>query len=55
MQGVRLARGWVPIALRLEFWIPLVTVMILLAAFLEIALHQSNQNSGWSGLWVTFA
>jgi len=47
-QGAKLVKGWVPIPLRLWFWIPLVTVMILLAIGLEIALHRSNVNSGWA-------
>jgi hypothetical protein len=49
---VKLTKGWVPVPLRVEFWIPLVVVMILLAIGLEIALHYSNQNSGGSGMWV---
>jgi len=40
------------VPLRAWFWIPLVTIMILLAIGLEIALHYSNQNSGGSCTWV---
>jgi hypothetical protein len=50
----RLANGWVPEPLHAWFWIPLVTFMILSAIGLEIALHDSNVNSGGSGTWVPF-
>lgn len=44
----RLANGWVPEPLHAWFWIPLVTFMTLSAIGLEIALHDSNVNSGWA-------
>jgi len=52
---IKLTKGWVPVPLRAWFWIPLVTIMILLAIGLEIALLYSNQNSGWSTFSVMTA
>jgi hypothetical protein len=46
VQSDKVARGWTPVPLRLWFWIPLVTFMILLALGLEIALHFSNKQQG---------
>ncbi|KAG6809944.1 hypothetical protein H0H92_013993 [Tricholoma furcatifolium] len=40
--------GWVPWPLRLYFWIPLVIVLVVGAIGLEVALHFSNKNQGWS-------
>jgi hypothetical protein len=42
----RIVQGWTPVPLRLWFWLPLVTFMILLAIGLEIALHYSNKQKG---------
>ena len=38
--------AWTPVPLRLWFWIPLVTFMILLAIGLEIAFHISRVQQG---------
>ncbi|KAJ7598615.1 hypothetical protein C8J56DRAFT_914511 [Mycena floridula] len=38
---------WVPIPLRLWFWIPFVSILLLGAIGLEIAFHFSNKNQGW--------
>ncbi|KAL9709934.1 hypothetical protein Ac2012v2_006994 [Leucoagaricus gongylophorus] len=38
---------WLPVPLRMWFWIPFVVVLVLAAIGLEVALHFSNKNQGW--------
>ncbi|PPQ90530.1 hypothetical protein CVT25_015820 [Psilocybe cyanescens] len=38
---------FVPLPLRVYFWIPLVVFLVLGAIGLEVALHFSNKNQGW--------
>ncbi|KAJ3863770.1 hypothetical protein EV359DRAFT_42489 [Lentinula novae-zelandiae] len=40
--------SWVPYPLRPWFWIPFFVLLVLLAIGLEIALHFSNKNNGWT-------
>ncbi|KAJ3854786.1 hypothetical protein EV368DRAFT_72682 [Lentinula lateritia] len=40
--------SWVPYPLRPWFWIPFFVLLVLLAMGLEIALHFSNKNNGWT-------
>lgn len=37
---------WLPVPLRMWFWIPFVVVLVLAAIGLEVALHFSNKNQG---------
>ncbi|KAJ3756437.1 hypothetical protein EV360DRAFT_47926 [Lentinula raphanica] len=40
--------SWVPYPLRPWFWIPFFVLLVLLAIGLEVALHFSNTNNGWT-------
>jgi hypothetical protein len=37
---------WLPLPLRLWFWLPFVVILALGAIALEVALHFSNKNQG---------
>lgn len=48
------AKGWVPVPLRSWFWIPFITLMVLLAMGLELALYFTNKNQGGCATRLSF-
>lgn len=52
----KIADGWIPLPLRIWFWIPLVAFMVLTAIGLEVALYYSNKFDGNSFIstWIFF-
>lgn len=48
------AKGWVPVPLRSWFWIPFITLIVLLAMGLELALYFTNKNEGGCATRLSF-